>query len=147
MRKFPTAQGQFADHAAGFKTNVGGAEIGRADRTERFLQGAADLSAVGKIGGLVQQLALGRHVRGLEHGADEHELPDESRALALEQVEIDRLRVFHDGPDGALRGSKQFRWVGERGLPKPRHCEEVCRRGHPRGSEGEVSPGEEACVV
>ena len=99
----PLAENKLADGAAGFGLGMSCPEIFRVDRRQRFGEGRAELSSFDQGGDFVEDLPLDGYVRRLIHRAREHELPYESGALVLEQIQIERLGAFHDGDDASLR--------------------------------------------
>jgi hypothetical protein len=75
-------------------------EIFCVDRRQRILEGCAELSRLNQRGDFVEKLPLDGHVRCLVHRAREHArmLP-----LVLEQIQVERLGIFHNGNDTSLR--------------------------------------------
>ena len=80
-------------------------EVGGADQAEHLVQRRLQDALVDEARDLVQQLALRRHIGGLEHRAGEHELPVDGDALALQRIDIEGLRII-DQRQAPLRGDQ-----------------------------------------
>src|SRR4051812_30915813 len=70
-----------SDRVALLEALVRAFEVGGVDRPEVFGQRGLEDAAIDEVGGLVQQMVLRDHVRRVEHGPREHQLPRDRDAL------------------------------------------------------------------
>ena len=107
-----------------------GAEIRGVDPPVMLSQGGAQAARINEAGDLVEERALGSDVGGGEHRAGEHELPVQRQALALEEPDIEALRIVDQG-EAALRGDE----LDDRGEVRVGvgRGEDEARRAEPQG--------------